>query len=215
MHKIAPSMLSCDFARIKEEVEMINSSKADWFHIDVMDGKFVPNITFGFSVIEAMKRFAQKPLDVHLMIESPEKYINDFKNAGADIISVHVEACVHLHRVLQQIKQTGALAGVAINPHTSVETLKNVINDIDVVCMMSVNPGFGGQKFIPNTLNKIRELKKIILENNANVQIEIDGGVTFENYKLILEAGADILVAGNTIFKNEKPIEAIAFLKQI
>lgn len=208
-------MLSCDFARIKEEVEMINSSKADWFHIDVMDGKFVPNITFGFSVIEAMKRFAQKPLDVHLMIESPEKYINDFKNAGADIISVHVEACVHLHRVLQQIKQTGALAGVAINPHTSVETLKNVINDIDVVCMMSVNPGFGGQKFIPNTLNKIRELKKIILENNANVQIEIDGGVTFENYKLILEAGADILVAGNTIFKNEKPIEAIAFLKQI
>lgn len=208
-------MLSCDFARIKEEVEMINSSKADWFHIDVMDGKFVPNITFGFSVIEAMKRFAQKPLDVHLMIESPEKYINDFKNAGADIISVHVEACVHLHRVLQQIKQTGALAGVAINPHTSVETLKNVINDIDVVCMMSVNPGFGGQKFIPNTLNKIRELKKMILENNANVQIEIDGGVTFENYKLILEAGADILVAGNTIFKNEKPIEAIAFLKQI
>lgn len=215
MHKIAPSMLSCDFARIKEEVEMINSSKADWFHIDVMDGKFVPNITFGFSVIEAMKRFAQKPLDVHLMIESPEKYINDFKNAGADIISVHVEACVHLHRVLQQIKQTGALAGVAINPHTSVETLKNVINDIDVVCMMSVNPGFGGQKFIPNTLNKIRELKKMILENNANVQIEIDGGVTFENYKLILEAGADILVAGNTIFKNEKPNEAIAFLKQI
>lgn len=208
-------MLSCDFARIKEEVEMINSSKADWFHIDVMDGKFVPNITFGFSVIEAMKRFAQKPLDVHLMIESPEKYINDFKNAGADIISVHVEACVHLHRVLQQIKQTGALAGVAINPHTSVETLKNVINDIDVVCMMSVNPGFGGQKFIPNTLNKIRELKKMILENNANVQIEIDGGVTFENYKLILEAGADILVAGNTIFKNEKPNEAIAFLKQI
>lgn len=208
-------MLSCDFARIKEEVEMINASNADWFHIDVMDGKFVPNITFGFSVIEAMKRFAQKPLDVHLMIENPEKYINDFKNAGADIISVHVEACVHLHRVLQQIKETGALAGVAINPHTSVETLKNVITEIDVVCMMSVNPGFGGQKFIPNTLNKIRELKKIILENNANVQIEIDGGVTLENYKQILEAGADILVAGNTIFKNEKPIDAIAFLKQI
>ncbi len=213
MHLIAPSLLSCDFLHIGDAVDFVNESEADWFHLDVMDGRFVPNISFGLPVISAIKKTAKKPLDVHLMIVEPEKYLQDFRNAGADIISVHLEACTHLHRTVQQIKELGAKAGVAINPHTPVNALFDILENIDVVCMMSVNPGFGGQKFIYRTLEKIRLLKEEIIIRNLNVRIEIDGGVGLQNAVEIVKAGADILVAGNAIFADTNPAEVIRKLK--
>lgn len=212
---IAPSVLSADFLNLGRDVAMINNSQADWFHVDVMDGRFVPNISFGLPVIKAIKKQAQKPLDVHLMIVEPEKYFQDFKDAGADILSVHIEASTHLHRSLQAIKALGMKAGVAINPHTPVSLLADIINDTDLVCMMSVNPGFGGQSFIENTLNKIKELKRIIVEKGASTLIEIDGGVTLQNAATIVAAGADVLVAGNTVFSAADPSQMIAELKLI
>ena len=212
---IAPSMLSANFLNLEADIEMINNSEADWFHLDVMDGRFVPNITFGMPVIAQMKKKAKKTLDVHLMIVEPEKYFEDFAKAGADILSVHIEASNHLHRSLQVIKSLGMKAGVAINPHTPVSLLADTINDTDVVCMMSVNPGFGGQKFIANTLRKIQELKAIINERGASTLIEIDGGVTLDNAQELLRAGADVLVAGNTVFSSPDPIDTIKKLKAI
>lgn len=212
---IAPSILSADFANIQRDVEMINSSEADWFHVDIMDGVFVPNISFGFPVIKAIKKYATKPLDVHLMIVDPDRYINTFKEAGADILTVHLEACNHLHRSIQAIKAAGMQAGVAINPHTSVDLLEDVINDIDLVCIMSVNPGFGGQKFIENTYNKIKKLKSIIISKNASTKIEIDGGVDLNNAARLLDCGADVLVAGNTVFASSNPLNTIAQLKAV
>ena len=212
---IAPSVLSADFLNLGRDVAMINNSQADWFHIDVMDGRFVPNISFGLPVIKAIKKQAQKPLDVHLMIVEPEKYFQDFKDAGADILSVHIEASTHLHRSLQAIKALGMKVGVAINPHTPVSLLADIINDTDLVCMMSVNPGFGGQSFIENTLHKIKELKRIIVEKGADTLIEIDGGVTLQNAASIVAAGADVLVAGNTVFSASNPTQMIADLKLI
>lgn len=210
---IAPSILSCDFGRLNEEIAMINQSAADLIHCDVMDGRFVPNISFGFPILRAVKKIAHKPLDVHLMILEPEKYIVEFRKAGADILSVHIEASPHLHRTIQQIRENGMQAGVAINPHTSVMQLEDIIADIDVVCLMSVNPGFGGQKFIANTFNKIYQLKSLILTRNSRAKIEIDGGVDMENAGALLDAGADILVAGNTVFSSENPHETISKLK--
>lgn len=212
---IAPSVLSSDFLHLGRDVAMINNSQADWFHIDVMDGRFVPNISFGLPVIKAIKKEAKKPMDVHLMIVEPEKYFQDFRDAGADILSVHIEASTHLHRSLQAIKALGMKAGVAINPHTPVSQLIDVITDIDVVCMMSVNPGFGGQSFIPNTIQKIIDLKQLIIAKGANTLIEIDGGVTLANAASIVAAGADVLVAGNTVFSAPDPTAMIAELKSI
>ena len=214
MPLIAPSILAADFAYLERDLEMVNNSQADWFHLDVMDGVFVPNISFGFPVIQAIKKIAKKPLDVHLMIVQPERFVQQFKDAGADILSVHYEASVHLHRTIQQIKAAGMQAGVAINPHTSVSLLEDLINDIDLVCMMSVNPGFGGQKFIPHTYRKIEQMKNIIIKKNSKAKIEIDGGVDLKNAPLLLKAGADVLVAGNTVFSSANPEETIAFLKQ-
>ena len=210
---IAPSILSADFANLERDIEMVNRSGADWFHLDVMDGVFVPNISFGFPVIQAIKKIAKKPLDVHLMIVQPEKFIQQFKDAGAAILSVHYEACTHLHRTMQQIKAVGMQAGVAINPHTSAALLDDVIADIDLVCMMSVNPGYGGQKFIQNTFKKIEQLKNIIAKRNSKAKIEIDGGVDLKNAPLLIKAGADVLVAGNTVFSSQNPEETIARLK--
>ena len=210
---IAPSLLAADFANLQRDCEMINKSEADWFHLDVMDGVFVPNISFGVPVIDAINRHAKKTLDVHLMIVQPERYISDFKKIGADILTVHYEASTHLHRTLQAIKDEGMKAGVALNPHTSVSLLKDVIHDIDLVCMMSVNPGFGGQKFIEKTYDKVKELKQIITDANASTLIEIDGGVTSANASQLVEAGADVLVAGSFVFKSRNPIETIADLK--
>ena len=212
---IAPSLLSANFLRLEEECNMLNESEADWFHLDVMDGRFVPNISFGLPVIEHIRKATTKICDVHLMILEPEKYAEAFKNTGADILSVHIEACAHLHRNIQQIKQLGMQAGVAINPHTPIDSLKDILNDIDLVCMMSVNPGFGGQKFIPHTLNRIKQLRQMIDEKRLKVKIEIDGGVTLENAQSIIDAGADVLVAGNTVFKSSNPKEAISRLKRI
>lgn len=212
-HLIAPSILSADFANIQRDVEMINCSSADWFHVDIMDGVFVPNLSFGFPVIKAIKKHAKKPLDVHLMIVDPDRYTQVFKDAGADILTVHFEACPHLHRSIQNIKNCGMKAGVAINPHTSVNVLEDIIADIDLVCMMSVNPGFGGQKFIENTYHKITQLKAIIKSRKSNAKIEIDGGVDLNNYKKLLQAGADVLVAGNTVFSSKNPSETISILK--
>ncbi len=210
---IAPSILSANFGNLKNDLEMINRSDADWFHVDVMDGVFVPNISFGFPVIKEIKKHARKPLDVHLMIVEPQRYIDEFGINGADIISVHIEASTHLHRSIQQIKSLNIKAGVAINPHTPITTLSEVIVDIDVVCLMSVNPGFGGQKFIANTFNKVKQLKQLINDRNSSALIEIDGGVDFTNAPLLKEAGADILVAGNTVFSHHNPEEAIKTLK--
>jgi ribulose-phosphate 3-epimerase len=214
-HKIAPSVLSADFANIQRDVEMINKSEADWFHIDIMDGVFVPNISFGFPVMSAIKEHAKKPLDVHLMIVDPDRYISEFKKAGADVLTVHYEACTHLHRTIQAIKAEGMKAGVALNPHTPVHLLKDVLPDLDLVCIMSVNPGFGGQKFIRNTFNKVKELKALILEVESDTLIEIDGGVGTDNAKLLVECGADVLVAGSSVFKSSHPLKTIIQLKNL
>jgi ribulose-phosphate 3-epimerase len=213
-HLIAPSILSADFANIQRDVEMINKSEADWFHVDIMDGMFVPNISFGFPVVKAIKKHATKPLDVHLMIMDPDRYLQAFKDAGADVLTVHIEACTHLHRTIQGIKALGMKAGVAINPHTSVNLLMDVIADIDLVCVMSVNPGFGGQKFIDNTYYKIRDLREMIRTKKSNALIEIDGGVDLQNYTKLLDAGANVLVAGNTVFSSSNPTQTIANLKK-
>lgn len=214
-HLIAPSVLACDFANIQSEIEMLNQSQTDWIHVDVMDGMFVPNISFGMPVIAAMKKHAKKPLDVHLMVEDPGRYIQDFKDVGADIISVHYEACTHLHRVLQQIKAVGCKVGVALNPHTPVELLEPVLQDVELVCMMSVNPGFGGQKFIEETYAKVSRLKEMIAKKSAPTLIEIDGGVNAETAPKLLAAGADVLVAGSFVFSAENPIQTIADLKAL
>lgn len=211
---IAPSILAADFANLQREVTMINESQADWIHVDVMDGMFVPNISFGIPVTEAVKRHAKKPLDVHLMIVQPERYVEAFHKAGADIISVHIEACPHLHRNIQQIKSLGCKAGVAVNPHTPVSQLESILHDIDLVCLMSVNPGFGGQKFIEKTYDKVRELRAMIATAGSQTLIEIDGGVNATNAPLLVEAGANVLVAGNFVFSAEHPKEVIARLKQ-
>lgn len=211
---IAPSVLSADFGNLQRDIEMINQSEADWFHVDVMDGVFVPNISFGFPVLKQIKKHAKKTIDVHLMIVEPQRYIDEFCIQGADIISIHLEACTHLHRAIQQIKSLNIKAGVAINPHTPVSSLQDIITDIDLVCMMSVNPGFGGQKFIQNTFKKVKELKQLIIKSGSNALIEIDGGVDFDNAVMLKEAGADVLVAGNTVFSHPSPLEAIAKLKQ-
>ncbi|CAN5533922.1 ribulose-phosphate 3-epimerase [soil metagenome] len=213
-HLIAPSILSADFANIQRDVEMINKSEADWFHVDIMDGMFVPNISFGFPVIKAIKKHATKPLDVHLMINDPDRYLQTFKEAGADVLTVHLEACNHLHRTVQAIKALGMKAGVAINPHTPVTLLSDIIEDIDLVCVMSVNPGFGGQKFIENTYYKIETLKEMIRATKSKAKIEIDGGVDMNNYKKLIEYGADVLVAGNTVFSSTDPSKTISELKK-
>ncbi len=212
---IAPSILSADFGELKKDIEMINRSQADWIHVDVMDGVFVPNISFGFPVIKYVKKFADKPLDVHLMIVKPERYIEEFKKVGADILTVHYETCDHLHKTIYDIKNLGMKAGVTLNPHTPVSVLDEIIVDVDMVLIMSVNPGFGGQKFITNSLDKVKRLKELIVKKQSNSLIEIDGGVSLDNAKSICDAGVDILVAGNTIFASENPEETISKLKKL
>ena len=212
---IAPSLLSANFLNLDADCKMLNESQADWYHLDVMDGRFVPNISFGPMLVSFFRKATTKVCDVHLMIEEPGKYAEQFKNAGADVLSVHIEACPHLHRNIQQIKTLGMKAGVAINPHTPVESLKDLLADIDLVCMMSVNPGFGGQQFILHTLKKIKQLRNMIDEKGLNVLIEIDGGVTIQNAGTIVAAGADVLVAGNTVFSSPDPKATIAQLKKL
>ncbi len=212
---IAPSVLAADFANLQRDIEMINSSEADWFHIDIMDGVFVPNISFGMPVLEAISTHAKKTIDVHLMIVDPDRYIKTFAALGSNILTVHYEACTHLHRTLQAIKAEGMKAGVALNPHTNISLLEDVIKDIDMVCIMSVNPGFGGQSFIENTYKKIKDLKEMIVRNNAATIIEIDGGVTNKNAIALVQAGADVLVAGNYVLKAEDPNATISDLKKI
>jgi ribulose-phosphate 3-epimerase len=214
-HLIAPSILSANFANLEEDIQMLNKSDADWIHVDVMDGLFVPNISFGFPVIAAVNNFAKKPLDVHLMIVNPDRYLKEFKEVGAEIITVHFEACTHLHRTIQAIKELGCKAGVALNPHTPVAVLSDILHDIDLVLIMSVNPGFGGQKFIDHTYHKIHQLKKMALVSNPNLYIEIDGGVSIHNSLALLKAGANVLVAGNAIFSAVDQHHAISELKKI
>ena len=214
-HLIAPSMLSADFANIQRDVEMINNSTADWFHIDVMDGMLVPNISFGFPVMKAIKKYAKKPMDVHLMIVDPDRYLQNFKDAGADILTVHLEASTHLHRTIQAIKALGMKAGVAINPHTPVNLLSEILADIDLVCVMSVNPGFGGQSFIEKTYSKITQLNEMIRTTKSKALIEVDGGVSLDNYKKLVEAGANVLVAGNAVFSSSNPTQTIADFKTL
>jgi ribulose-phosphate 3-epimerase len=214
-HLIAPSVLAADFSNLQRDIEMINESEADWFHIDIMDGVFVPNISFGMPVLRDIKKHAKKTLDVHLMIVNPDQYIETFASLGADILTVHYEACSHMHRTVQAIKATGMKAGIALNPHTSVNQLKDIIKDIDLVCLMSVNPGFGGQSFIENTYNKVKELKELIQSSESSCQIEIDGGVTNKNAKKLVEAGANILVAGSYVFKSKNPAETISKLVKL
>lgn len=213
--KIAPSVLSCDFANVQRDVEMINNSEADWFHIDIMDGVFVPNISFGFPVMKAISKHAKKPLDVHLMIQDVDPYIEDFKNAGAEVLTVHFEACKHLHRTIHAIKEAGMKAGVALNPHTPVAMLSDIIADLDLVLIMSVNPGFGGQKFIPQAIEKVKQVKSLIDQKSGSALIEVDGGVNMETGKLLVEAGANVLVAGSFVFNSASPINTISELKKL
>lgn len=212
---IAPSVLAADFGNLQRDIDMINQSDADWFHIDIMDGVFVPNISFGMPVLKAISKHANKTIDTHLMIVDPDRYIQTFADLGSDILTVHYEACTHLHRTLQAIKATGMQAGVALNPHTNINVLEDTINDIDLVCIMSVNPGFGGQSFIENTYNKVSQLKELITRKGASTKIEIDGGVTDQNAKQLVDAGADVLVAGSFVFKSENQIQTIKALKNI
>lgn len=214
-HKIAPSLLAADFNHLAEAVSLVNESAADWFHLDVMDGIFVPNISFGFPIIEAIKKIAKKPLDVHLMIEKPERYLKAFIDVGADVLTVHYEACTHLHRSLEAIKEMGVKAGVAINPHTNVMLLEDILEMVDLICVMSVNPGFGGQRFIYQTLPKIKKLREMAIHQNVHPLIEVDGGVGLQNAESILQAGADVLVAGSSIFKAENPEQTITDMKDI
>ena len=212
---VSPSLLSADFLHLSKDIEMVNRSQADWFHLDIMDGVFVPNISYGLPVVSQIKKMATKPLDVHLMIVQPERYVEAFHKAGADILTVHYEACTHLHRTIQQIKAQGMKAGVSLNPHTPVSLLEDVIEDIDVVLLMSVNPGFGGQSFIEQTINKVDKLKKLIMESNSHTLIEIDGGVNFETGKRLVNAGADALVAGSFVFNSPNPEANIKGLKEL
>lgn len=215
MALIAPSLLAADFLQLQAACDMLNESQADWYHLDIMDGRFVPNISYGPMLVNFFRKTTTKICDVHLMIEEPERYAEAFKEAGADMLTVHYEACPHLHRNIQQIKSLGMQAGIALNPHTPVELLKDILQDVDMVLLMSVNPGFGGQSFIPHTINKIKRMREMIDEQLLNVKIEIDGGVTLDNAQMIIEAGADILVAGSTVFKAKDPIQTIAALKAI
>lgn len=210
--RIAPSMLAADFANLQRDTEMVNNSAADWFHLDIMDGVFVPNISFGMPVIKAIAQHAKKTLDVHLMIVDPDRYIKTFADLGADVLTVHVEACTHLHRTVQAIKQAGMKAGVAINPHTPISSLESIIKELDLVCVMSVNPGFGGQSFIETTYDKVKSLRQLIESNNTKTLIEIDGGVTSANASALVDAGADVLVAGSFVFRSENPTDTIAAL---
>tara|TARA_B100000767_G_scaffold270734_1_gene295024 strand:+ start:11311 stop:11961 length:651 start_codon:yes stop_codon:yes gene_type:complete len=212
---IAPSILAADFANLQRDIEMLNTSEADWFHIDIMDGVFVPNISFGMPVLKAIKKYATKPLDVHLMIINPDQYIETFAELGSEVVTVHYEACDHLHRTVQKIKSCDMKAGVALNPHTPVNALESIIQNIDVVCIMSVNPGFGGQSFIEETYSKVKALKVMIEKKDCSTLIEIDGGVTNKNAKQLIDAGADVLVAGSYVFGNENPIKIITVLKNI
>jgi len=214
-HLIAPSILAADFGNLQSEVEMVNKSKAQWFHIDIMDGVFVPNISFGFPVLKQIQKHAKKPLDVHLMIVNPDQFIQKFADHGAEVLTVHIEACDHLHRTVQAIHSAGMKAGVALNPHTNISLLEDIIADIDLVCLMSVNPGFGGQKFIENTYNKVKKLKKLISDSNSNALIEIDGGVNAETAPKLIEAGADVLVAGSYVFGAKDPVATISNLVEL